>query len=160
MGVSNVGLIGYLTLREDKFVLVPQFNIDHQPYVTTSDFSDSYLFDWADGVIRMVFTVNPESVERRIIDILRITRKGYGEIKQNLEVWKKRVKKDSISTVFYPKTFKMDRSQSQVKIQGVLYYYFGTDRKPIIEQKTYIVGYAKGNRGLLFLDHLKEVSSD
>jgi type IV conjugative transfer system protein TraE len=156
MGVSNVGLMIYVNARQERFVLVPQFNMEHQTFVTPSDFSDSYLIDWADGVIRMVFTVNPNSVDRRIVDVLRLAVAGRGEIQKNLAVWEKRVKRDGIATVFYPKSFIVHKAQHQVVIQGTLYSYFGSDRKPILEEKTYLVGYAPGHRGLLYLDRLQE----
>lgn len=160
VGISNVALVGYILSREERILLIPQFDFDHQSFVTTSYFSDQYLIDWADGITRMVFTANPESVEKRVLDTLRIAFSGHGEIKKTLDAWVKLVKQDSLSTVFYPSQIDVDQGKKEVIVKGKMMSYFGSDRKPIIEEKIFLVGFEKGNKGALFLKSLMEKSHD
>jgi type IV conjugative transfer system protein TraE len=160
MVITNLLLVLKIYTADERWLLIPQFDTDHIIEVRSSDYSDKYLMDWADGITRHLLTVNPDSAERKIEDVLRIAASGYGNLKEKLTKDAKRIRRDQIATVFYPKNFEIKRSEQTVKVTGEFQSYFGRDRQPVSLEKSFILSWKIGNRGFLFLEDFKEVQHD
>ena len=160
LAVSNVLLVLVVYKSDHQTILIPQFQTDHRVSLTHKYFSKEYLVDWADGITRMVYTVNPETVEKRIADVLFICVSSRGNVLKAMDEWKKIIKENRISTVFYPKTFEVSMKDQTVQVRGSLMTYFGEDRKPVVEDKIYELGWERGNGTAIFLKVLKEITHD
>lgn len=154
---SNLGLTYYLMNREEKYILVPMYDINHRAEISNYEFSESYLVDWADSLIHMLFTANPESVDKRIKDVMILSTGSFGALKKDMDAWSEKIKKDRISTAFYPKSFDVFKQKNEVVVCGRLLSYYGTDRQPVVEEKQYLLTYEQAGRGVILLKSLKEI---
>lgn len=160
MLVANLLLTIKIFSADERWLLIPQFDTDHMIEVRSSGYSNEYLIDWADGITRHLLTVNPDSAERKAEDVLRISSTGYGNLKEKLKKDARKIRQDQISTVFYPKSFEVKKSEQTVKVTGQFLSYFGKDRLPVSLEKSFILHWKIGNRGVLFLEDFKEVHHD
>jgi len=155
--LSNLGLIYHLVTREERFILIPMYDINHRAEVTNYGFSEKYLVDWADSIIHMLFTANPESVDKRVKDVMVLATGSFKSLEKDLNSWSDKIKKDNLSTVFYPHSFNVFSKKSEVLVKGKLLSYFGTDRQPVVEEKQYLLTYEQAGRGIILLKRLEEV---
>ncbi len=161
---SCLGLVGINALlvikvisQEEHWVIFPQENIDHRIELTASKFSDDYFIDWANGVLNIILCVNPDSIDWKTQQILKITTEVYGNLKETLIEEAKLIKKDKISTVFYPKRFDVSQSKKSIDVIGQHIAYFGKDSTPVTTEKTYRLTWVVSNHGVILLKDLKEL---
>ncbi len=147
--VSNLLLCLKILTHEENWALIPQFNIDHRSYISSSSFSDEYLIDWADALLRDWLSVNPSTVEQKSRRFLEITSSSYGSLLESIKKTVKKVKEERLSTVFYPKTWEVNQAKNQVHVTGDFLTYFGHDKAPIRAIKTFIVKYERGPHGVI-----------
>ena len=160
MIVVNFLLTLKIYTADERWLLIPQFDTDHVIEARSSGYSDNYLIDWADGITRHLLTVNPASAERKVEDVLRICSTGHGTLKDKLKNDARKIRRDQIATVFYPKEFEVKKSDETVKVTGQFLSYFGKDRQPVSVEKSFILRWKIGNRGFLFLEDFSEVKND
>ncbi|MBW8308650.1 MAG: type IV conjugative transfer system protein TraE [Candidatus Paracaedibacteraceae bacterium] len=159
LSLSNLALGLALIFKSETTILIPEFNTDHRIHMRGGEFDDQYFIDWADGIVKTALTVNPESVEWRHNEVLKISTHSYGNMKQTLKENAERIKNNNISTVFYPKTFEVNQSQKYVRIQGQNLAFIGKDARPVIQDKTYDIYWIKGAHGIVLLKDLIEIGS-
>src|SRR5438552_11086955 len=99
LGISNLIMVGAFAFRENKIILVPLFNVDHRLTIQGGQFNDTYFMDWADSVLKAILVVNPDSVDWKVRDILKVSSNDYGDMKQLLEEEVVRIKNNELSTV-------------------------------------------------------------
>lgn len=155
--LSNVMLVAKVLFMEEHWVLVPQFDTDHRIPLRRSDFSDEYIREWSEGVITRILTANEANIEHRIHQFLILTTESHNSLRKKLKDDAKRMKEERISTAFYPKHFTINRTQSLIHIKGEFQTFFGGDKKPISQEKTFALVWKTGPRGLLLIDDLYEV---
>lgn len=159
LGLSNIIMAGSLAMRAENIVLVPMFNVDHRLSIQGGKFNDTYFVDWADSVLKSILMVNPDNVDWKIKEILRISSNDYGDIKKSLEDEANRIKNNGLSTVFYPKEFSVNQKSQTVLVRGQYMAYLGREKKPIIKDKTYELSWVINNQGVVLVKSLKDKTS-
>ena len=156
----NALLVLKLINQEEHWVIFPQENVDHRIELTASKFSDEYFIDWASGVLNTILCVNPDSIDWKTKQILKITTERYGNLKEVLLDEAKSIKADKISTAFYPKTFEVEQSKQMITVVGEHVAYFGKDAVPVVTEKTYQLMWVSSQHGVILLKDLKEIKHD
>lgn len=142
--------------HHEKWVLIPQWAIDQRIDIDGDMYSDAYLTQWAGGLARTLLTVNPATVQSVTNTFLKMAATHYGQIKPYLEARSRDIRENDISTVFYEKEAVVHRDQNTVEVTGTFCTYFGRDKPPIIETKTFAVGWARGVNGVLLVRTFQE----
>ncbi|WP_010304185.1 TraE/TraK family type IV conjugative transfer system protein [Candidatus Odyssella thessalonicensis] len=157
--IINGLLVSKILHQEEHWVIFPQENVDHRIELTSSKYSDEYFVDWATGVLNIILCVNPGSIDWKIQQILKITTERYGTLKETLQAEAKLIKKDQISTVFYPKKFTVNQSQQSIDVTGQHIAYFGKDLNPVSTEKTYRLTWVASRYGVILLKDLQELKN-
>jgi type IV conjugative transfer system protein TraE len=160
LALSNILLVLKLVNAEEHWVLIPHYDVDHRLEMTTTKYSDDYFADWANGVVNTIFSVNPDSIDWKIQQILKITVQNYGTLKEKLQIESKKIKADEISTVFYPKKFTVNQSAQIIDVVGQHIAYFGRDSSPITTQKKFRLSWAVRTHGVILLKDFVEVKDE
>lgn len=154
--MSNIVLCIKIYVQEEHWVLIPQFSIDQTIGVSGSYYSDSYINQWAGSLARELLTVNPSTVQIVAEKVLKVSSTKHGQIKPHLESHIKEIVENNISTVFYEKECKINRDQKEVEVTGSFYTYFGREKAPLIETKTFAMGWESGVNGVLLVSKFEE----
>jgi len=155
--VTNMALAFKLMDTEEHWVLMPQYQDEHKLEVTRSKYSNEYLIDWAAGILNAVLCANPDSIDWKVSQLLKISLNNYGPLKEQLQVEAKKIKQDKISTAFYPNSFKVEQAKRTILVTGEHSTYFGGDTAPIVTQKRFQVSWAVRGHGVILLEGLKEL---
>lgn len=158
--VANLLLILKVTNGEERWVLIPQHDPDNSVEVTSKRYSNDYYINWANDVVKTLLCVNPDSIEWNTQKILRITTETYGSLKGNLKKDSERIKKDNISTVFYPKNFVVNQANKTIDVVGEHISYFGKDTTPVSATKTFRLSWIIRTHGIVLLSDFMEVKND
>lgn len=145
--------------KSERIVIIPMNSMEHRLVYEDGDFNDAYLIDWANSLLRELLTVNPETVDFQNKKFLELSLSS-NLLKEKLEQLSRDIKRDHVATVFYPKTFSIDRSTQQITITGTFMAYFGQDKNPVVSSKTYILGYTLLPTGVIAIKTLEEHSHD
>jgi len=89
--LSNILLVLKVFNAEEHWVLIPHYDVDHRLEMTSTKYSDDYFVDWASGVVNTIFCVNPESIDWKIQQILKITVQNFGTLKEKLQAESKKI---------------------------------------------------------------------
>jgi type IV conjugative transfer system protein TraE len=157
---SNILLVLKVINAEEHWVLIPHYDVDHRLEMTASKYSDDYFADWANGVVNTLLSVNPDSIDWKIQQILKITIQNVGTLKEKLRAESKKIKADEISTVFYPKKFMVSQSTQTIDVDGQHIAYFGRDSSPVSTQKKFRLSWAVRNHGVILLKDFEEVKDE
>lgn len=157
--VANAFLSMKTFFSEDAFILIPQFDTDVKMRLTASAKPEMYYSRWADGVIRTLLCVNPDSVAWKTSQILEISSASYGSMRSVLDKELQKIKENQMSTVFYPKDFRVNVGEKWVKVSGQYFAFFGRDKDPVIQDKTYRVSWVENGVGLILLAGFEEEGS-
>ena len=160
LAVSNVLLVNKLIHSEETWVFIPQYNTDHRITMTASKFSDDYYIEWAGQLINSLLCVNPESFEWKVKQVLNITSEYHGTLKEQLAREGEKVKREEISTVFYPKQFQVHQQEKWVEVKGQHIAYFGKKSTPVETSKTFRLTWIIANHGLILLKDFQEIKED
>jgi type IV conjugative transfer system protein TraE len=155
--LTNMVLAFKLAGTEEHWVLMPQYHDEHRLEVTKSKYSDEYLMDWAAGILNAILCANPDSIDWKISQLLKISLNNYGPLKEQLKGEAQKIKQDKISTVFYPNSFKVNQAKRTVEVAGEHSVYFGGDSAPIVTKKTFQVSWAIRSHGVILLEGIKEM---
>lgn len=154
--LSNLFLSLKLFKYDEQWILMPQYDTDHQVALTASTYSDQYLIDWAASISSDLLTVNPATVNHKTKRFLEITVPAHETFQKILKKKARTIKSEGISTVFYPKDFRVNRDAKEVFVTGTFMTFFGSDKKPVIEKKTFLIGYKRGPKGVILVEKFKE----
>ena len=153
--VSNL-ILGLATMgREDQWVLIPQFDAGERIPVSKSSLSKSYLERWSTSLVQDLMTANPASVDLKIQRFLAVSSSAFGSLEQKLRTQAKKLKREGISTVFYPKEVAFEKNA--VRVSGTFMTYFGRDKAPIASFKTYKLSYTRARHGVVVATDLQEI---
>jgi type IV conjugative transfer system protein TraE len=155
--VTNMGLAFNLLGTEEHWVLMPQYQDEHRLEVTRSKFSNEYLIDWVAGILNVILCANPDSIDWKISQLLKISLNNYGPLKEQLQEEAQKIKQDKISTAFYPNSFKVNQATRSIEVTGEHSAYFGGDTTPVITQKTFQVTWAVRSHGVILLEGVSEL---
>jgi type IV conjugative transfer system protein TraE len=143
--------------KSERIVIIPINSMNHHLVYEDGDFNDTYLIDWANSLLREVLTVNPETVDFQNKKFLELSLSS-NLLKEKLDQSARDIKRDHVATVFYPKTFSIDRITQQISVTGTFMAYFGQDKNPVVSSKTYIIGYTLLPTGVIAIKTLEEPS--
>lgn len=154
-GVSAVLLTGNLLLsvkvmtQDEHWILIPWPEVDRCLPLSRSNFSDTYLMDWADSLTSRLLTMNPQTADQRVYEFLRVTESASG-LGEKLKKKAQRLKDENISTAFYPRDYAIKKEAHQIWVTGDFHTFFGRDKNPVIQKKTVVLTYRKGARGFYY----------
>lgn len=140
--LSTLCLSIAVVLNDQKWVLIPQYGIDHRVTIRRSGWTHQYLVDWADAVATQALTLSPETVDRRHGEILRLGSVASPELRTYLRIEAQKIKRDHMSTVFYSKSFDINNDKQVIRVRGTLLVYLGRDKNPLALEKSYVLSYA------------------
>lgn len=158
--LSNLVLVLKVVSIEERWVLIPQNNIDNKIPLTSSQYSDVYFIEWASNIVNTLLCVNPESYEWKVKQILAITTEKHGTLKEQLLQEGVKIEKEQISTVFYPKNFQVNQRDRTLEVTGQHITYFGKKSTPVEMQKTFRLAWIISANGLILLKDFKELKDE
>ena len=154
---SNIVLSLCVMNKNERIVMVPMNALDHPLVLENGEFSDAYLIDWANTLLREVLTVNPQTVDYQNKKFLEFSLSPTF-LNEKLTQNAKDIKRDQMATVFYPKDFQIDRKLKVITVTGTFMAYLGQDRNPVVTSKTYHLGYTLLSNGVIAIKTLEEKS--
>lgn len=158
--VANLILSTKVVNTEERWVLIPYNNTELRIPMTTSRYADDYYIGWGSYIVNTLLCVNPESFEWKAKEILNITTHKHSTLKEKLAQEAEKVKSEQISTVFYPKRFKVNQQQKTIKITGQHITYFGKKSTPVETEKTFRLTWVSSSHGLVLLKEFEEVKDE
>ena len=148
--VSQVFLVFKVATKEEKWILVPQ--LAKQTALSNKYLSKEYLISWSDSLASALLCVTPDIIEKRMGEVLAKTSPaGYGVVSDRLKKEAAELKKHHLSTAFYPSKFAIFEQKNTVEVEGVFHTYFGKDKAPVVEQKTWVLRWDRSPNGLILL---------
>lgn len=160
LSVSNMVLAFMLLGREEHWVLMPQYDEEHRLEVTRSKYSDAYMMDWATGILNTLLCANPDSVDWKVSQILKISRSNYGNLREKLQTQAKKIRQDQVSTAFYPTSYVVNQTQRSVDVEGTHSAWFGRDTAPVITSKKFRLIWAVRGHGVVLLEDFRETGNE
>ena len=152
--LAATGLLGMVKVitKEEKWLLIPAIEPDRRMIVSSKNYHETYLKEWAIFVMKELFTTSPEEVERQIAD-MKVVSSNTEQLEKFFQEHLQFVKGSNVSSMFFPKQAKIVKDG--VLISGTFRYWFG-ENKHIATDKTYLVSYKRGSNHLLLLTGVKE----
>lgn len=138
--------------KEEKWLLIPAIEPDRRMIISSQNYHETYLKEWAIFVMKGLFTTSPEEVERQIAD-MRVISSTTSELEKFFVEHLQFVKGSNVSAVFFPK--KTEVVSTGVMIQGTLRYWFGDNRHVAVD-KSYLLTYKRAANHLLLLTGITE----
>jgi type IV conjugative transfer system protein TraE len=138
-------------MQEEHWVLLPQQRLEQPLSLTRSTFSEAYLIQWAESLTRELYTVNPLTAEHNATEFLRLAASRYGGLKDRIQSSAKKIKEEGISTAFYPKSFDVSQSTQTILVTGEYLAFFGRDKTPVTQEKTFKLQWEKSPNGIILL---------
>lgn len=161
LGVSNLSLLIACLNKAEHFLLIPQESPGKRIGLSTDNFSKEYLTKWADSLTRGLLTNNSDTIEKHQKEFLNLsTSSSYGDLRHQFREEARRIKKSGLSTAFYPKEFEINHEARTVKVTGLLHTYFGKDKTPVIETRTFLIGWQRGAGGVILVNQFEGVHHD
>lgn len=158
--VANLFLVMKIFGAEEKWVLISQGNTERRIEVSSKRYSDDYLTHWANDILGMLLCVNEDSVDWKTKQVLEITTEAHGGLREKLQEDSLLIKKDKISTVFYPKKFTVNQSNQTVDVVGEHMSYFGKDSTPVMREKSFRLTWAIRTHGVVLLKDFREIKDE
>lgn len=154
-------LVGVLMLtsftKSERIILIPAMNDMKKQYVFEGKhIPDSYLWDWSFKILSDIFTANPKTIGYKNTQFLQLALSS-ALLSQDLERTASTLKKDNISTAFYPEFYQLNREEKEIQVEGRFLTFFGKSQKPILKQKTFVLGWEVMPSGVIAIRSLKEI---
>ncbi len=138
--------------KEEKWLLIPAIESDRRMIVSSKNYHETYLKEWAIFVMKGLFTTSPEEVERQIAD-MKVISSSTPELDKFFKEHLQFVKGSNVSAVFFPK--KVEVVNEGVLITGTFRYWFG-ENKHVAVEKSYLLSYKRAANHLLLLTAIQE----
>jgi conjugal transfer pilus assembly protein TraE len=131
----------FFMVGRERIVMVPP-EIQKSFWITSGTVSPEYLSEMALFFTSLSFNVSPGSATMQHAILLRYVDPTYYEIlKRKLVDVEERIKKEHITTSFYPGEVKVDTKHFIVQVSGDLQYTIGDVQLPL-EHVTYQYGFS------------------
>lgn len=149
--LASNGVLSVKVMTQDEhWILIPWPEIDRRLPLSRSNFSDTYLMDWADSLTSRLLTMNPQTADQRIYEFLRVAESASG-LEDRLKKKAQQIKEENISTAFYPREYQIKKEAHQIWVTGDFHTFFGRDKSPVIQKKTVALTYRKGAKGVILV---------
>ncbi len=157
-------LLNLLTLfllfqKEEKWVLIPQYDVNHRVIISSDGYTDQYFKDLAHGALIHLLTVNPVTVQRQVQLFREFIRTG-SEAEKYLKKHQKYVLENSVNMAFYPKNYEVDQRQKIIRVTGDLKYWYGGSKAPVNKITTFVLKYVVAGKQLVLIRDLQEDTTD
>lgn len=157
--ISNLFLAWKTFGDKERIILIPQNDLSRKIIFDGTNVPDDYLADWASSLLSDLYTVNRYTVESKNKMFLNFA--GSAEslkhlVKKNIED----IQKDGVSTVFYPKHFKVDQANKKVLVQGTFMAYYGREKAPVVTDQSYAIGWVTTATGCLLVESLEKIENE
>ncbi|KJV72467.1 conjugative transfer protein [Orientia tsutsugamushi] len=152
LAAANIIAIMAAITKEEKWLLIPAMEPDRKMTVSSKNYHETYLKEWAIYVTKLLFTTSPNEVERQIAN-MKVASSNTESLNKFFHDHLQFVKGSNVSSVFFPK--KIEVIKDGVLISGTLRYWF-SDSKDIAVDKTYLLTYKQTPNYLLLLTGVKE----
>jgi len=154
------GLLIRLSTVSERLIIIPSLSDPDKRYQIDGSFiEDSYFKDWAANLLGDLYTANPKTVLQKNKSFLHWSL-STSTLSKDLEKSANALKKDQISTAFYPETFKISRQTKEIYVTGMFLTFFGRSQKPVTSQKTFVLGWEILHGGSVAIRSLKELKNE
>lgn len=127
--------------NQTKIVLQPVGSKNMDIFVTDNEASKEYLKSLTEDIVSLRFLFTPETVDSKFDRMLSLVHpKDFPEMQKFVVSEAERIKKNNLSSVFYPQSFQMDVENKKVALHGRLINYSG-DKRVLDQMKTYRIDY-------------------
>lgn len=160
MNVFLMVIVGILSVKvvtlQPIITLVPAMNEPQKHYkLDGKHMPDNYLTDWASGLLSNIFTVNPQTIDQKNRIFLEWA-VSSSALEEDLKKTTQLIKKEKMSTAFFPETFFVDREMRRVHVSGRFLSYFGRSQRPVEVERTFVLGWEIFPNGLIAIKSLEE----
>lgn len=155
MGTTSL-LLAKLWSTQERIIIVPNMADANKKYLIEGDHvPDSYLVDWASNLLSDLFTANPQNVDRKTATFLQwaVSSSSIGD---DLKKTSNLLKKEQISTAFFPESFSIQREKRKIHVTGRFLTYFGKSKAPVVSEKTFGMGWRIQSSGTIVIETLEE----
>lgn len=142
-----------LSTKEEQWLLVPAIEPERRMSVSTNTYHETYLKEWAEYVMKELFYTSPEVVEKQIAGI-KVISSDTKQLEDFFNEHLRFVQGSNVSSTFFRKVIKVE--EGKVYVSGTFHYWFGGSDKQVATEKTYLLGYKRGRKGLLLLTSVEE----
>ncbi len=154
------GLLIRLSNVSERLIIIPSLSDPDKRYQIDGSFiEDGYFKDWAANLLGDLYTANPKTVLQKNKSFLHWSL-STSTLSKDLEKSANALKKDQISTAFYPETFKISRQTKEIYVTGMFLTFFGRSQKPVTSQKTFVLGWEILHGGSVAIRSLKELKNE
>lgn len=154
--VANLLLVLLLVTRQERWILIPQFDTDRRMSLTESTFSESYLREWAVSICEDLLTANPHTVALKKERFLQLAARPQGKIQESLAKMGEVIQREGAHTAFYPKSTLLNRAQNTLSVSGTFFVYLGRDHRPVVSTRTFTLQWRRGPHGVLLVEDMRE----
>lgn len=126
---------------DTKTIMTPFGSEDDSRWVTKTQASQEYLRELTEKASDNAFVFNPKTVDTKFSKLLTMADpSSYGALDKHLIKTKAKVKKNNISSVFYPSEYKYNLATNDVVVTGILKTFSG-DKAVDNEKRSYLFEY-------------------
>jgi type IV conjugative transfer system protein TraE len=148
--VTNMVLAYKVISHDETWILIPWPETHKRLSVSRTTFSDPYLIEWADTLTSRLLTMNPKTADQRVYEFLLVTESSAG-LETKLKAQAQKLKQENLSTAFYPREYQHKKDTRQLWVTGDFHTFFGSDKSPVIQQRTVVLTYRKGPLGVILV---------
>nr|WP_080571819.1 TraE/TraK family type IV conjugative transfer system protein [Orientia tsutsugamushi] len=102
LAAANIIAIIAAITKEEKWLLIPAIEPDRKMTVSSKNYHETYLKEWAIYVMKGLFTTSPNEVERQIAD-MKVASSNTESLNKFFHDHLQFVKGSNVSSVFFPK---------------------------------------------------------
>ena len=144
--------------NHEKTVLVPP-SLERPVWVRSDKVSAAYLQEMSRYFSTLILNVTPKSVDSGIDVFLRyVSPAAFGKLRNSMELQAQRLKRNSVSTAFYPVDYQIKEKAREVVVMGDFITIVGTQKVPA-QRRAWRLTYALSD-GRLWITEFVEVDHD
>ena len=150
-------ILSYFVLnKEEKWILIPQYETAHRVVVTSDGYSEEYINDLVGISLKSLLSVNPNTVEREV-KLFSEFSGGTSDLNAFLKKHIQYVKQNNLTAAFYPKSY--THQEGNVIVDGEMLHRFGS-KQYVTQNKVFKVSYTVGQKGLLLINSIEEIKNE
>ena len=157
MLVSNLMLCAKIYNTEDQFIVLPMNDPTDTFSFSRKTLTSNYIKKWANYLIFNMYNVNPQTVDENISVILLNSYASHGQLKKQLSIYKEKIKKEQLRTVFYPEIYDVSIKGACVNVRGKLLTFVGRSKKAIEQNKTFQISWKRYANGIIAINDIVEI---
>lgn len=158
--IVTMVLLVKLWTSNTRIIVVPQMGDPHKHYLLDgTHVPDTYLVDWASSLLSDLWTASPPTIDQKNARFLTWA-VSTSSLAADLQKTAKLLKKEQVSTAFFPETFAVKRDSKKVYVTGRFLSYFGKSQTPVVAIKTFVLGWVILSSGQIAIQSLDEEKTE